>query len=297
MQRRAFIKTSAYTAIAVSAFGFIHFDGKKYVGDCETTTDILGPFYRPGSPERNNLVIEGEPGKLVELSGMIMHNDCTTPYANAKIELWHCDHKGVYDNSSGAYRYRGTSFSDAKGNYDFHTILPVPYNVGNGQIRPAHFHLMITAEGYQPLVTQLYFTGDSYISKDPYAASPKAKSRILDIQKLSNGSEKVVFNVSMAEVLPVEMATLDKLVGTYTDVASSYNKLNLFKFDKALWVKNEAFGNKFEYAGNNTFSYGGLPADMMWSLHFELMANDAIQLTISADEGKGKHTTVFMKSN
>ena len=57
MQRRNFIKNTAFYAVAVSAYGFIRFDGKHYVGDCETTTDIIGPFYRPGSPVRNDLVV------------------------------------------------------------------------------------------------------------------------------------------------------------------------------------------------------------------------------------------------
>ena len=60
MKRRDFIKTTALSAVAISASGFIRRDGNRYVGDCETTTDILGPFYRPDSPVRNNLVINDE---------------------------------------------------------------------------------------------------------------------------------------------------------------------------------------------------------------------------------------------
>jgi hypothetical protein len=100
MQRRAFIKNTTFCAVAVSAYGFIRFDGNHFVGDCETTTDILGPFYRPNSPLRNNLIVNGQPGNLIELSGIIRHKDCITPYNKAKIELWHCDGNGVYDNTS-----------------------------------------------------------------------------------------------------------------------------------------------------------------------------------------------------
>jgi protocatechuate 3,4-dioxygenase beta subunit len=117
MKRRKFIATTALTAIAVSASGYIRFDGKTLKGDCETTTDILGPFYCPDSPVRNNLRIPGEPGAFVELCGTIKHNDCITPYNNAKIELWHCDGKGVYDNTSDKFRYRGTTYGNEKGEY------------------------------------------------------------------------------------------------------------------------------------------------------------------------------------
>src|SRR6188768_1579321 len=132
MKRRKFIQSTALTAVAVSAFGFVRFNGDNYVGDCETTSDILGPFYRPGSPVRNNLVIPGDAGTILQLRGKIKHNDCVTPYKNAKVELWHCDAKGVYDNSTNDFRYRGTTYSDEIGQYSFTTILPVPYEVGNG---------------------------------------------------------------------------------------------------------------------------------------------------------------------
>src|SRR5512147_1684740 len=117
MSRRTFIRNTALCAVAVSAHGFIRFDGDHFTGDCETTSDILGPFYRPGSPVRNSLVIEGEPGTRIELSGMIRQKDCVTPCRNAKVELWHCDGKGVYDNASDAFRYRGTTYADDKGAY------------------------------------------------------------------------------------------------------------------------------------------------------------------------------------
>src|SRR6266404_7669206 len=115
MQRRLFIKNTALYAVAVSASGFIRFDGDHYIGDCETTSDILGPFYRPNSPVRNSLLIKGEPGNVVELSGFVKHKDCISPYKKAKIELWHCSSNGVYDNTSDEYRYSGTTFSDDKG--------------------------------------------------------------------------------------------------------------------------------------------------------------------------------------
>ena len=296
MQRRIFLKNTAICAVAVSASGFIRFDGNSYVGDCETTTDILGPFYRPDSPMRNNLIIKGEPGIPVELTGKIKHNDCLTPYKKAKIELWHCSSDGVYDNKSDEYRYRGTSYTDDNGQYSFKTILPVPYDAGGGQIRPAHFHLMITAVGYQPLVTQLYFSGDNYIAKDNYASSSSAKRRILHVQSLNDGSKKVVYDVSMTAKLIVEATTIDKLTGIYTDEKDKSSKTEYFKKDKTLWIKNEVFGNKFEYVGNNTFQYPGMPPQMSLLVHFELIPDGSVKLTKTFTDSKGeKHISVALK--
>ncbi len=280
MRRRDFIKSTALSAIAISTSGFIRFDGKQYVGDCETTSDILGPYYRPGSPVRNNLRIKGDAGELVELSGYIRHDDCSSPYKNAKVELWNCDVKGVYDNQSEEFRYRGTTFTDEKGFYFFQTIFPVAY-AGEGFIRPAHFHLMITAEGYQPLITQLYFKGDKHIKDDVYASSPNAKRRILDVDKMKDGITKVKYDVGMSEVLHLEAASIDKLVGKYTQTTDKKKTIELFSYQNRLWKKNEAFGDKFEYIGNNIFEEANNPANFYWRLEFRILSTGTVELTES----------------
>ena len=297
MKRRSFIRNTSFSVFAISTPGFVHFDGQRYVGDCETTTDILGPFYRPGSPVRSDLILPGSAGTRVELSGIIRHNDCKTPYANAKIELWHCDAKGQYDNSSDEYRYRGTTYSDDKGHYSFHTILPVPYGVGNGHTRPAHFHLMFTAKGYQPLVTQVYFTGDKNLATDPSASSPTAKNRILSVQNGSNGMKKVSFDVTMSKSLAAEPSAINKLAGVYIDEKDKSNMIELFQKNNLLWMKNEVYGESYEYVGNNTFQYPAAPSGYEAILQFELTAAGAVKLTYSyVDDDKVKHSFVLVKA-
>lgn len=278
MKRRDFIKTTALSAVAISSSGFIYFDGERSIGDCETTSDILGPFYRPNSPVRNNLRIKGQPGELVNLSGYIKHNDCSTPYNNAKVELWHCDVNGVYDNQTSEFRYRGTTFTNEKGFYSFQTIFPVAYG-GEGFIRPAHFHLVITAGGYQPLVTQLYFNGDKHIKDDAWASSPNAKRRILNVEKDNNGITIVKYDVGMSKVLHIEAASIDKLVGKYVEHNDKKKIAELFNFENRLWKKNEAFGDKFEYTGNNIFEEANNPTGIYWNLEFKMLPSGSIELT------------------
>ena len=299
MQRRDFIKNTALSAIAISTTGFVLFDGKRYVGDCETTSDVLGPFYRPDSPLRESLRIKGEKGDPIELIGKILHDDCMTPYKKAKIELWHCDSDGVYDNETADFKYRGTAYSDRKGNYSFKTILPVPYGSGD-HYRPAHFHLMITAAGYQPLVTQLYFTGDPWLEKDSGSSSPTAKRRILDVETRRNGSKKVAYNVSMAKKLAVEPASMGLLVGNYTSEIDSNNKMVLFIKDKQLWVKGDKtngmpFGMNFEFVGNNTFIFPGMSQETL-SFYFDMLPYGVVKLveTYTGDDGK-KSVTVYVR--
>jgi protocatechuate 3,4-dioxygenase beta subunit len=295
MQRRDFIKSSTLCAVAVYAHGYIRFDGNHFIGDCETTTDILGPFYRPDSPVRTKLALYNEAGELVELSGIIRHHDCVTPYKNARVELWHCNSKGEYDNSSPEFRYRGTTFSDEKGHYSFLTNLPVPYADSPKHKRPAHFHLMITTERYQPLVTQLYFTGDPYIKDDIYASSPSSERRILTVQKTSDGTKKVAFDISMSETLRVETPTLDKLAGTYKNNENNEETV-FFKHDDTLWMKNQTYGYRFIYTGNNSFESVGAPSKKPWKLHFEILSSGDIQLTeIWTDMDLVQHTFISLK--
>jgi protocatechuate 3,4-dioxygenase beta subunit len=264
MLRRSFLKNTALFAVSVSATGFIRFNGKNYEGDCETTTDILGPFYRPNAPVRADMRIAGDVGQKVLLSGQIRHKDCKTPLKNACVELWHCDAKGVYDNESADFKYRAKTYCDDKGKYHFDTILPVPYDVGNGSIRPAHFHMMITADGYQALITQLYFTGDKHIATDNWASSPTAKKRVLDIKNGTGGVKAVSFDVTMLEKIPADAAVIDRLAGSYVTTDASKKSVEFFKRDAFLWIKNNESingGYPLQYIGDNTFEeYGQNPA-------------------------------------
>jgi hypothetical protein len=65
-----------------------------------------------------------------------------------------------------------------------------------------------------------------------------------------------------------------------------------------LWIRNEAFGNKFEYAGNNTFEEADNPEPYYWKLQFEIQGTGAIQLTENyIDDDLVKHTSVYQKHN
>lgn len=286
MERRSFIKNTTLCAIAVSATGFVRFDGKNYTGDCATTTDIIGPFYRPNAPVRSDMLIPGDEGEIVELSGVIKHKDCSTPLKGACVELWHCDAKGAYDNDSDQFRYRSRTYCDDDGRYKFRTIFPVAYGIGNGMYRPAHYHLLISAKGYQELVTQIYFAGDPRLSEDASSASPAAKSRILEKQKKPDGELAIVFNVTMMENLPADPTVIDMLTGIYIDANNSQDRHELFQRDGLLWLKDNTptGGNPFYYAGNNTFNMYGGDA----SMHFELLSDGNIKATASRMDNDGK---------
>ncbi|MEA2949376.1 MAG: hypothetical protein QOI40_4706 [Alphaproteobacteria bacterium] len=127
-------------------------------GDEPTMRQTDGPYFKPSSPERANLVESGTRGRLVEISGQVLTRACR-PVERALVDLWHADERGDYDNSG--FRYRGHQFTDAEGGYRFRTILPALYT---GRTR--HYHVKVQASQRPVLTTQLYFPGEPENRRD-----------------------------------------------------------------------------------------------------------------------------------
>lgn len=200
MNRRKFVAATSLTAIALSALGsVVALPNGKFNGDCETTSDILGPFYRPNAPIRSNLLTTGLSGTRIKLKGKVYKSDCITPQQNAEVEIWHCNSEGEYDLESNDFNQRARLITNELGEYSFLTILPGKYL--NGRLyRPAHIHFRITEENSQEIVSQIYFMGDPHIVEDPWASKEKAQSRILNIiPEDLEGNLSVNFDIYLKE--------------------------------------------------------------------------------------------------
>jgi protocatechuate 3,4-dioxygenase beta subunit len=127
-------------------------------GDEPTIRQTEGPFYKPRSPQRADLVEPNAQARTVELSGHVLTRSCR-PVAGALVDLWHADDRGNYDNSG--FRYRGHLFTDAGGRYRFRTILPAIYS---GRAR--HYHVKVQGSERPLLTTQLYFPDDPSNRRD-----------------------------------------------------------------------------------------------------------------------------------
>ncbi|MEJ8841747.1 hypothetical protein WG954_05080 [Lacibacter sp. H375] len=293
MQRRTFIKNSSLTVISISAFGGLNWNGKHFEGDTPTTTDILGPFYRPGAPLRNNLRLANSNGTPIVLKGFIFKEDGKTPINNALVEIWHCDEHEVYDNSSDDYNYRAAQKTKADGKYAFKSILPVPYKADQNDEaswRPAHIHMRVSVPNQQDLITQIYFKGGKYVETDNWASAPQAVNRILDITKSSNGESEIVFNVVMAKEFPLEQKVYDKITGLYQ--MGENITLEFLKNDDLLFMKvNGQLRSSLTYTGNNTFIGGiGYP-----KVTFELQKDGNVKVVVERAAGKTVSGTKFLK--
>lgn len=105
-----------------------------------TEPDQLGPFYVPNAPERSKV------GEGYVVSGVVRSTVGCAPIPGAKVEAWMAGPDGEYADA-----YRATMFAGPDGAYRFESHFPPPYSG-----RPSHIHLMVTANGYQQLVTQHY---------------------------------------------------------------------------------------------------------------------------------------------
>jgi protocatechuate 3,4-dioxygenase beta subunit len=117
-----------------------------------------GPFFRPSSPQRADIVEPDSDARTVELQGQVLTRSCR-PVPRALLDLWHADEHGEYDNAG--FRYRAHIYSDDRGQYRFRTILPGLY-----QARTRHFHMKVRAPEGRLLTTQLYFPGEARNSSD-----------------------------------------------------------------------------------------------------------------------------------
>ena len=127
-------------------------------GDEVTLPQTEGPYFKPSSPERIELLEEGMAGQPIELVGFVLTRACK-PLAGALLDFWQADDKGRYDNSD--FRLRGHQFTDAEGRFRLRSIVPGIYP---GRTR--HIHVKVQPSGGRLLTTQLYFPGEAQNRSD-----------------------------------------------------------------------------------------------------------------------------------
>ncbi len=150
---------------------------------------ILGPFHLPGAP-----ILKApselphrpdEKGDRTVFSGRVSDLD-GKPLAGAKLDIWQADAEGRYSGfmpGPPEGNLRGQVLADAEGRYEVRTVIPGPYTIpldgptgkmtaaaGWSPWRPAHVHLIVTADRYEPLVTQLFIDSSDYLHNDVASA-------------------------------------------------------------------------------------------------------------------------------
>ncbi len=149
-----------------------------------TENTVLGPFHVAGAPELEmgaNISLDGK-GETCRFTGTVTDLD-GNPIEGARLDVWSDNDEGFYDVQQPGiqpkWNNRGIFTTGSDGAYDFIGIKPVSYPVpcdgpagemltgmGRHPYRPAHTHLIVTAPGFQKLVTHIFVGEDPYIDSD-----------------------------------------------------------------------------------------------------------------------------------
>ena len=148
-----------------------------------TPHTVLGPFYVDDSPHLapGGDMADGVEGDPCFISGQV-RNLKGEPIAGAVLDMWQADDEGTYEvqlaEHSGPY-LRGVYHSGPDGRYLVKTIAPLGYAIPmDGPVgdlikqtevsyfRPAHIHFIMSAPGYQKIITHLFKRGTDYLESD-----------------------------------------------------------------------------------------------------------------------------------
>ena len=141
---KQFFFTIAIFSILTISFSR-HPEKEIFAATCApTSTDELGPFYKPGAPIRPSV------GTGYILQGYVRSSVDCGALPGAVVELWLAGPDGGYDAA-----HRATVIADMSGAYRFESAVPPPYYG-----RPPHIHLRVSAKGFVTLVTQHYPLSD-----------------------------------------------------------------------------------------------------------------------------------------
>ena len=155
-----------------------------------TENTVLGPFYVPGSPEKkmgDSIVQKAtEKGVTAVINGTVIDKN-GNPVAGAVLDVWQSSSEGFYhmqDENMPEFNLCGRFTTGADGKYIFVTEKPAAYPVptdgpvgemlracGRHPMRPGHLHFIITAPGYDRLVTHIFTNEDEYLDSDAVFAT------------------------------------------------------------------------------------------------------------------------------
>ncbi|WP_375568094.1 intradiol ring-cleavage dioxygenase [Ahrensia marina] len=149
-----------------------------------TENTVLGPFHvadAPHYPMGQIISLDGK-GESCLFEGRVIDRQ-GSPIENATIDVW-CDNAdGYYDvqqpDVQPKFNNRGIFTTSSDGTYSFRGIRPVAYPIPDdgpvGQMlaalgrhpnRPAHMHFIVSAPGYERIITHTFVDGDEWLTSD-----------------------------------------------------------------------------------------------------------------------------------
>ena len=148
-----------------------------------TSSSVLGPFHISGSPP---LAVGGDMRKDFDAPVLLVEGTVKDtngkPIPGATLDIWQTAPNGLYssqDPDQDTYSFHGLQTVGEDGRYAFTTVRPVEYTVpsdgpvgdilracGRHPWRPSHLHYIAEADGFKPLVTEVFPEDDPYLDQD-----------------------------------------------------------------------------------------------------------------------------------
>jgi hydroxyquinol 1,2-dioxygenase len=202
-KRQEFILLSDVLGLSMMIVALNH---KTAPGATEAT--VLGPFFAHGAKEygyggdlREGASMKGED---VWVSGRVLEagtNAPGKPIPHAALDIWQAKADGIYDlQTEGEFELRGRVKANAKGEYAFASYKPNFYSIpmdgpvgeliratSNRHMRPAHMHAIVSAPGYQQVITHVFVHGDKHLDSD--AVFAVKDSLVAKYKKVNNPEE------------------------------------------------------------------------------------------------------------
>lgn len=149
-----------------------------------TENTILGPFYVPEAPRYDpgtNICLDGK-GEPAVVRGTVLDTD-GNPIAGALVDVWQTNDDGFYDvQQKGVqpdWNLRGVFTTNEAGEYWYRSSKPRFYpipddgpvgkllaSIGRHPNRAAHTHFIVSAPGYDPVITHIFSPDCEYLDQD-----------------------------------------------------------------------------------------------------------------------------------
>ncbi|MDP1950476.1 MAG: protocatechuate 3,4-dioxygenase [Nitrosomonas sp.] len=208
--RRKFIKSGVLGGIV--AAGLVTCGRMSKLRQIPTPPEVEGPFYPTEDQDDKDYDLTQIEGHKAAAAGtqIIIVGRITDLAGNgidqATIDIWQANTWGRYHHPRDPNpqpldpNFQGWAIisSDTDGNFRFKTVMPGAYPASETWTRPPHIHFKVSRQGYDTLITQMYFPNEKLNETDYLLSNKKASERPLMIARnIGEEEDKAVYEYNI----------------------------------------------------------------------------------------------------